>query len=167
MFIFTPAPDRLNITLHLLQFSECTLKLHAFTVCSHQRHYMNSVLQTTFHINVRNNFYWKIYQTPFKLLRLLMSEFNSTRNAFDFAYLKSVKGGFFEFYIFRNTNIPYLRRKGYICIFFITCLLNFDNNKLFALSKKKVLFATVRSTGAVRVRYYVCNIFNSELVNWS
>lgn len=35
----------------------------------------------------------------------------------------------FEFYIFRYENIPFLRRKGYIYIFFITYLFNFDDFK--------------------------------------
>lgn len=56
-----------------------------------------------------------------------MSKFNSTRNAFDFAYSESEKGGFLSFTYFEIGAFLTAGVKGrYICIFFITCSLNFD-----------------------------------------
>lgn len=74
-----------------------------------------------------------------------LHKLNNIRNAFDFVHFEIRKTVAFWVFVhtFRNKNIPYLRRKGYIYIFCRTCLLNFDtswNKKYFRSEKNDFLF---------------------------
>lgn len=87
------------------------------------------IKQGLYKLRSKNDFFiCKYIRLTKKLFYLLMSKFNSTRNAFDFGYSKSEKGGFLSFTYFEIGTFLTLGVKGTLHIF-RACLFNVDNFK--------------------------------------